>query len=374
MVPTTFLLFHELPLKPNGKLDLDALEDAKPDSTTVQGDTPLSSTESRVLQIMHEILRHDALQPDADFFEAGGDSLLAITLMSRLDDEFGKKLPARVLDGVFNARRLASILESPLGLHTTYPPSVVQFKGGTNYKPLFCMPGVYATAFEFRTLATKLRTRRPILAIQLSDLLTGPSALESIEDMAKAIVERLREADPIGPYAIMGYSFGGNLAVEVARQLTARDQKVELVVILDSSVPPMLRKGLSKKIVRLLQIIVSQTLQDSYAYISSRIQHRLFLALPKSDTERRMVEAYEHCMRAFHAHRPKPFSGRIVLVQAKDFGNRKEDPSGTNGWSSLCKGGVDVIRMDCRHLDLMNEPHIAELARHIDGLLTALDS
>jgi thioesterase domain-containing protein len=81
-------------------------------------------------------------------------------------------------------------------------------------------------------------------------------------------------------------------------------------------------------------------------------------------------------MRAFYAHHPKPFSGRIVLVQAKDFRNPKEvtDPSDTNGWGSICKDGVDVIRMDCRHLDLVKEPHITELARHIDDLLNALDS
>jgi acetoacetyl-CoA synthetase len=323
---------------------------------------------------MREILRDGDLCPDTDFFEAGGDSLLAITLMLRLDRECGRKHPARVLDGALTARRLATILDSPSGLRATCPTSVVQFKAGTTYKPLFCMPG------GLRAVAVKLRTRRPILGIELGDLLTG-SALDSIENLAKAIVERMREADPVGPYAIIGYSFGGNLAVEVARQLTASDQTVELVAIIDSFVPSMLPKGLPK-IAMHLQIIASQTLQDSYKYIASRIQRRLqdsskyISSLPKSDTERRMVEIYKHCMRAFNAHHPKPFSGRIVLVQAKEPRNPNQiaDPSGTNGWGSLCKGGVDVIPMDCRHQDLVKEPHITELARHIDDLLNALDS
>jgi len=367
MQPARILVIDRFPLLPGGKVDekaLLAIADATPRErqqtlhtpATTLLEAPLSSIESRVLGIMRDVLSYGDLGPDADFFEAGGDSLLAIALMLQLDSEFGTKLPARVLNLAFSARRLAATLESPLGL-----PS---------YKPLFCMPGVYATTFEYRTLALKLHTRRPILAIELLDLLTGPSALESIEGMAEATVERMREVQPVGPYALLGHSFGGNLAVEVARQLTAHDQTVELAIILDSFVPTLTSKGLSR-VVRHLRIIANLKLYNAYSYISSRIQRRLF-ARPKSDIERRMAEAYKHCMRAFYAHHPKDFSGRIVFVGATDLdlGDCRKD---ADGWSSICKGGVDVIPMACRHLDFFKEPHITELAGHIDDLLNAID-
>ena len=114
MVPARFLLVRELPLKPNGKLDLAALEDAK-DATPVRADAPLGSTESRILKTMREVLRRQDLGPDADFFEQGGDSLLAVDLMLRLQNDIGKQLPARVLDGAFTARRIAGFLESSVG-------------------------------------------------------------------------------------------------------------------------------------------------------------------------------------------------------------------------------------------------------------------
>lgn len=368
MQPARILVVDEIPLLPGGKVDekaLLAIADATPrerqqalhtPATTLR-EAPLNSIESRVLSIMRDVLSYGDLGPDADFFEAGGDSLLAIMLMLHLDSEFGRKLPARVLNLEFSARRLAAILESPLGLPI--------------YKPLFCMPGVYATTFEFRTLAPKLYTRRPILAIELLDLLTGPTPLQSIEGMAEATVERMREVQPVGPYAIMGYSFGGNLAVEVARQLIASDQTVELVIILDSFVPTLAPKGLSR-VARHLRIIANLKLYNAYSYISSRVQRRLF-ARPKSDIERRMAEAYKHCTRAFYAHHPKDFSGRIVFVSATDLdlGDCRKD---ADGWSFLCKGGVDVIPMACRHSDLLKEPHITELAGHIDDLLNAIDS
>ena len=88
-----------------------------------------------------------------------------------------------------------------------------------------------------------------------------------------------------------------------------------------------------------------------------------------------MAEVSKHCLRAFHAIAPKAFSGRIVLVSATDLDDWTEvaDPAGTYGWSSICKGGVDVIPMACRHLDIFKEPHVTDLAGHINDLLSAID-
>lgn len=369
MVPATFLLLRELPLKPNGKLDLVALEDATCGFAPAWGDAPLSSVESRILEIMRDVLRHGDLGPDDDFFEAGGDSLLAITLMFRLESEFGRKLPALVINEAFNAHRLAAILESRAVSRPTYPAGVVGIRAGTTDRPLFCL-AMAGTALQFRALAEKMHTLRPILAIE------WPPVLESVEGTARAIVGRMREVQPIGPYAILGHSFGGNLAVEVARQLIANDQIVELAVIIDAYAPGSSPIGLSK-VAKHLRIIARLNLRENYAYISSRIQRRLFSRLQhsrKSEIEQRIAEGVKHCLRAYHAHRPEVFSGRIVLVRASGLDPSDwDDPSGTRGWSSVCKGGVDVIPMAGRHADILKEPHVTDLAAHINNLLKAID-
>jgi thioesterase domain-containing protein len=122
-----------------------------------------------------------------------------------------------------------------------------------------------------------------------------------------------------------------------------------------------------------LRIITNMNLRESYSYITSRIQRKLFARLPKSEIERRIAEVF--FQRLLEAHRPEVFPGRIVLVRATDPGwIRIADPSGTNGWSSICKGGVDIIPMACGHLDFFKEPHVTTLAGHIDDLLNATDS
>jgi amino acid adenylation domain-containing protein len=381
MVPATFLLLPALPLKPNGKLDLAALEDAKHGSAFAREDAPLSSVEMRILGILRDVLQQGNLGPDDDFFEAGGDSLLAITLMMRLESEVGRELPARVMDEAFTARRLVAILESAAVLGSTYPAGVVEIRAGTTDRPLFYLPGLGGTKFECHALAAKMHTRRPILAIELHNLEVGPSVLESIEETAEAVVARIREVQPVGPYSILGFSFGGTVAVEVARQLTINNQIVELIIIIDAYAPSSVRspRGL-RRVATHLRIMRRLKLQ-SYAYVSSRIQGRLFprsQSSSKSEIERRIAKVSKHCRRAYFAHRPEVFSGRIVLVRATgtdtDDWVEVSDPSETCGWAPICKGGIDVISMVCRHSEILKEPHVTDLAVHVDNLLNAIDN
>lgn len=387
MVPNSFLILPELPLTPNGKIDLTALEEVKHDSVPSSANAPLSSLESRILGIMRHVLRQEELGPDDDFFEHGGDSLLAITLMLRVSRELGMEFSTRSVDEAFTARRLAAILDSPSDLRSKYPAGFVEIRKGIAARPLFCLPGLGATALQFRSLAAKMHTQRPILGIEIHDLRLGPAVLESIEGTAEAVVRNMRQVQPIGPYAILGYSFGGNLAIEVARQLIAKEQMVEFVAILDAYAPGSLRdpSGLSK-VATHLRIIARLQLKESYEYISSRIQKRLFprsqnslstdlepLSLG-SELERRIAEVSKHCMRAFHAHHARVYPGRIVLIRADDLDDWVEvaDASGTCGWGYICKGGVEVVPMTCRHLDMFKEPHLTKLARHVNDLLNAI--
>jgi amino acid adenylation domain-containing protein len=389
MVPAKFIFLPELPLTPNGKLDLAALQDTKRDSIPTWAEAPLSSVDLRILKILQDVLQQGDLGPDDDFMEAGGDSLLAVTVLLRLESEFGNSPAARVMAGGFSARQLAAFLQSPSRLHATYPPGFVEIRAGSADRPLFCLPGMSGTALQFGTLATKLRTPRPIVAIELHNLPVGSTVFKSIEGTARAIIGLMREVQPSGPYAILGYSFGGNLAVELARQLIADNQTVELVAILDSHAPGSLRSPTGVgKLATHLRIIKRQKLRETYTYIQSRIYRRLFRrsqeslvtdlapASPQTGIERRIAEVAKHCVGALDAYYPKVFPGRIVLLRATDLDDWLEvaDPSGTCGWGSICRGGVDVISMTCRHLDVLRMPHLTTLAAHINNLLDAIDS
>jgi thioesterase domain-containing protein/acyl carrier protein len=386
MVPASFLLLGEIPITANGKVDLAALKTVTQEHSVARREVPPSSVEARVLAIWREVLENGALGLDEDFFEAGGDSLLAVRMLSRLEREFGRGIPARYMTEASTARRLAGVLASPVSPRSAYPAGVVEMRQGDADRPLFCLPGLGSVAFRLRALARKLHTRRAVLAVELHDLAVAPSVLESLSDTAEAVVRCMRQVQPVGPYAFLGYSYGGNLAVEVARRLLRENETVELVVVLDAYAPGSLRNpGRVRKLARHLRLVTRMRGHEAYEYVKSRISERLglrpgeiseedaFLASPESEIERRLAETSARCIRAFDAYRPEPFPGRIALVHATDLGDWMEvgDPSGTCGWGAICTKGVDMITIQCRHLDLLKEPHLTDLSRHVDGLLGA---
>jgi amino acid adenylation domain-containing protein len=383
MIPNSFAFLTEFPLRSNGKLDLSALENEGPDATPAPAGRDPTPDELRVLSVFRTVLHSDAFGLDDDFFDAGGDSLLAIRLLLQLSNEFGRDLPTFPLDREFTARRLAAIIEIPSEVRPKYPAGVVEITAGGSERPIFCLPGLGATAFQFRILSRKLEPSRAILGFDVHDLGVSRTVLRSMEATARIIAERMRQVQPVGPYAILGYSFGGNLGIEVARQLILDAQTLESVVILDAYAPDSLRSptGL-RKLATHARIIRRLNIKECYEYISSRIRRRIFgqtitpsPQLPVDEFGRKMEEASNDCLIGYNAHRPEPISARIVLLRAADLDDWVEaaDPTGTCGWGSICRGGVEVISLSCRHLDVLLEPHVTVVGEHIRAAFTNPD-
>ncbi len=387
MLPAAVVLVPRVPLKPNGKLDLEALEQVPRETPTGAQSTPLTPIEAKVLAVWRQALEQPTLGPDDDFFEFGGDSLLAIRMLVRVERELGTKIPVRALVEGRTVRRITPLLATPLlatSLRSSLPRGVVRVREGSLERPLFCLPGLGGVALQFGILAAKLRTPRTVYVVELHDLDVDAAVLESLAETAATIVKRMRAVQPQGPYSILGYSYGGNLAVEIARELLQQRQEVELVAVLDAHAPGSMRNPSGpRKVLRHLRNLRRLKFHGIHTYLLPRILRRLGLRgpepdfvrpPPESDLERRLAETEVLGMRAFHAYRPEPFAGRIVLVYATDLGDWMEvaDPSGTCGWGAICKGGVDLIQIGCKHLDLFREPHISELAQRLEVVLESV--
>jgi amino acid adenylation domain-containing protein len=382
MLPASIVLVPDLPLKPNGKLDVEALEQLPQPAAQAPPGAQLTQTETSLLAIWREALKLPTLGVDDDFFEAGGDSLLAVRMLARAERELGLPIPVRTLVEGRTVRHIAALRPSAPG--TRLPPGVVRVREGDPTHALFCLPGLGGVALQFERLAAKLRTRRAVFAVELHDLEIAPSRLESLVETAATVAECMRAVQPKGPYSILGYSYGGNVAVEVARELIRQGQRVELVAVLDSYAPGSLRAatGLGK-ILRHVRILRRLGPRGLYGYLTPRVLRRLGLRGPEveparppptTDLERRLQETESRGLRAFGAYRPGPFEGRILLVHATDLGDWMEtaDPSGTCGWGAICTGGVDLIHIGCKHLDLFRGENIAVLAQRLDEVLDSV--
>jgi acyl carrier protein len=116
MIPATFVRLHALPLSPNGKLDLTML----PQPTEANlleskaAKAPATPIEEKLLTVMRELLKNDAVSPEDNFFLAGGHSLLGMQLVMRLRDAFGVDLTLQQLFEAPTVERLALVVETML--------------------------------------------------------------------------------------------------------------------------------------------------------------------------------------------------------------------------------------------------------------------
>jgi thioesterase domain-containing protein len=323
---------------------------------------------------------------DDDFFNAGGDSLLAIRIIARGERELGLVIPVRTLVEGRSVRRVLSILANNGRL--ALPQGIVLVREGDRGTPLFCLPGVGASVMPFVGLAAKLSTRGTVYGVDLQDLDLADAVLGSLVETAVAVVRKIREVQHEGPYRLLGYSYGGNLAVEVARVLSRDGEQVEHVVVLDGYAPGAIRKltGI-KKLPRLLQILRRMQFREAFDYLASRTLYQSGRKDPEplsapphlqSDLGRRYTRLIELGTRAVQWYRPHPFDQRIVLVKATILELRGwrevTDASDTNGWGSICRGGVELVRVDCKHAELLSEPNLSKIARRLDEMFAPVVS
>lgn len=386
MVPAEFILVASLPRQPNGKLDVDALSGmqthaAQTLAAEVAKPVDLTSIEAKLLEIWREILHQPALDADDDFFMAGGDSLLALAMIARTERELRIGITVRSLIEGRTIRGVALLLAERRS--ALLPQGVVCVRDGAHDHPLFYLPSIGASALEGRTLAAKLHTQRAVYTVEHTDL--DPAVLKSLAAAAAATAMRIRGVQPKGPYSILGYSFGGNLAVEVARVLTAEGERVDPVIVLDAFAPDsMLTLTRFRQFLRYVRSGLRARWSKARHYHAPRIVHRLkpaFIKPPSGielDGELKFQTLVALGTRAVYFSDFNPFDQRIVLVKATLRGPRnwfpKSESNDTNGWAAICMGGVGLITIDCTHAQMLLEPKISELAIKLEQALESANA
>lgn len=193
---------------------------------------PGTEMERRLCSLWQDLLNLDRVGISDSFFELGGHSLLAVRLFAEIERMTGRKLPLVTL---FQAPTIQSLAAS-LAQGTADSRSLlvpIQPKG--NRPPLFLVHGAGGDVlWGYANLAAHLGEDQPVYGIKSRGQL-GLQEFSTLEEMANCYVRELRAFQPSGPYYVGGYCFGGNVAYEMARQLTAAGEAVALVALLDSA-------------------------------------------------------------------------------------------------------------------------------------------
>jgi amino acid adenylation domain-containing protein len=244
MVPSAFVCLAALPQTPNGKVDRRALP--APELTNRTADktfvAPRLRVHDQLISIWEELLEVRPIGIRDNFFELGGQSLLAARMLRRIEQVFGKKLPFVTLFAEPTIEHLANAL---LGEEDTnsrvllgkeesnFLIPVVAVQAGGSRRPFFFLHGqTEGDAFYCFQLARELGADQPFYVLERYNL-DGLEVPPTIEAMATAYLKSVRAVQPEGPYLLGGWCNGGLVAYEMARQLHAEGQAVDLLVLMD---------------------------------------------------------------------------------------------------------------------------------------------
>ena len=231
MVPATVMVLDALPLTPNGKLDRRALP-APEFTANATGRAPRTAREKQLCELFAEALNVEQVTIDDNFFELGGHSLLATRLISRVRTVLDVELGIRAL---FDAPTVAGLVER---LDTADPDDsfrvLLPLRTTGTAAPLFCVHPLGSLAWAYEGLADRLGPDIPVYGLQGRGLLEPQRRPESVAEMAADYVARIRAVQPSGPYRLLGWSFGGNVAHEMAVQLEEQGEQVSLLALVDA--------------------------------------------------------------------------------------------------------------------------------------------
>jgi amino acid adenylation domain-containing protein len=234
MLPDGFINISSIPLTPNGKIDKKTL--AKHTLPTVKEEylkpAPRTYIEKLVADIWTEFLGIENIGIHNNFFELGGHSLIALQVMTRIELKTGKRLPLASLFENPTVEKLAQLLE-PDAKPVTWD-SLVPIKSKGNKMPLYMVHGAGLNVLLFNTLAMHLDDDQPVYGLQAKGLDGIEEPLDSIEAIAAHYIKEITQQNPTGPYALAGYSFGGIIAYEMARQLETSGKEVKMLAMFDT--------------------------------------------------------------------------------------------------------------------------------------------
>lgn len=244
MIPSTIVGVDAFPLTSSGKIDRRRLVHEQPrHAVPVSTGARQSPTEHRVSTVWRAVLQHGAFEADSSFFEVGGSSLTAFSVVYRLRDEFGldrAQLSDQSLYVYPTPAALATYIDALLaGNAPAAPPTqspLVTLKRGSGddwRAPVFMISSAGGTLGAYEKLVKALTTTREIVGVRDPFLWGGRDPTLGFQRWISEYVRAIRAQQPQGPYYIIAYSSAGAIGYEIAQHLRRAGQEVALLALID---------------------------------------------------------------------------------------------------------------------------------------------
>ena len=391
MVPSHFEILHSLPLTPNGKIDRKALPEPafNIDNNVTRDPGVFTKEEQFIKNIWAELLDINDISLTDNFFHLGGHSLIAIDVMSRIEQETGKKIPPSTLFQYPTISGLASVLQDQSGLNKW--KSLVPIKPTGKKDPLYIVHGAGLDVMIFNNIARHMDEDQPVYGIKAKGKDGDEKMLEEVEEMAAFYISEMIEQNPKGPYALIGFSAGSVVAFEMARQLKAMNKQVKLLGIIDFDLNEIVNHGsffnrLQKRALLFIPWLIHTT-RSFFRYPKKALEYqamclklRYMTLLSRLGIENKTTlnefystlqdaqSKYEFAIRQY-VMKPTELTIELFVSQIKVY--YQDDPKFL-GWQPFAKKGIKIHKIPGDHDDMILPPNDKEFARVLQNRLNVL--
>jgi amino acid adenylation domain-containing protein len=366
MVPAAFVALEAFPLTPNGKLDRAALPPPQAEAFAAhEYRPPQGEIEERLALIWARVLGIERIGRHDNFFDLGGHSLLGLRLLRELEKA---QLGQFALGTLLRAQTIAEFAQVlSVGDDSQRRRSLAPLQVRQTGAPIFMVHLIE------RDLARELGRRHRVygLSFGLADTDRTEPPPKTVEDLAAHYIQEMRSVQPDGPYRLIGHSFGGLVAFEMARQLQEAGEGVALLGLLDTYPLGLERRrrtfaGAARKLATsspadLLHVVLETVNPAEFAPLAVA---RTWVFGARSRDLTRPLFAYLDVPYAL-----RPYRGKIHLFKASRpaISIRFEDrPSQETLWRPWALGGLTVVTLPGRHMDLVRDPVARQTAEAIE--------
>ncbi len=308
---------------------------------------PKNALESKIAQIWEGVFGIKSIGTQDNFFSLGGDSLLAMRLTAALQKDLQTTFAADIFYKAPTISQLAQLITS-LGANDI-PNLIVDIQTKGEKSPIFCIHPGGGTVFCYTALSKYLGLW-PFYAIQDISLYNKDKQYACIEMMATDYLQAILKIQNNGPYYLMGWSFGGVVALEIAHQLQNMGQEVNQVIMIDSFPGDCIYK----------------LVQTDSEYVNYLIPSSTSAPID-SENIRIMMECHGQLLQKYQ---PKCYLGQTTLIKADHSSIRYEAifRMPDNGWKNYLPN-LNIYSSAGDHDHMLSEPCVQTLAMIIKKIL-----
>ena len=351
MVPAQITTLETLPVTPNGKLDRTALPAPDFLVSHTPWRAPKTPEEEILCELFANVLGVGRVGMGDNFFELGGHSLSAIRLVSHIRATLGMDVAIadvfKTLTPAALAERLERDAEDNLGILSPLRP-----RG--DLPPLFCVHNLGGTVSYYRRLGLHIDLRRPIYGLQARGFRKEERLPDTLLSMAEDYILHIKKVQPVGPYYILGYSWGGTLAHTIACLLQEAGEQIGMLTIVDNAPTTA---------------AVGGDLPDEQFFVT-HLEHEY--DVEDQEVQAAIAKICVNNLRLMQGFVPRTYGGDLLFFHGSIEENGPvADPE---RWTPHVTGRLRVHEVASRHIDMLNPIQAAYISRVLAAELDEAES